>query len=51
MNRAAPPQQQHAEAALPARLDHYVRYERGRNWWIDLRIVMRALLAVLDRRW
>jgi lipopolysaccharide/colanic/teichoic acid biosynthesis glycosyltransferase len=51
MNRAAPPQQPHAEAALPARLDHYVRYERGRNWWIDLRIVMRALLAVLDRRW
>jgi lipopolysaccharide/colanic/teichoic acid biosynthesis glycosyltransferase len=50
MARAALPQQQNAEAALPARLDYYVRYERGRSWWIDLRIVLRALLAVLGRR-
>jgi lipopolysaccharide/colanic/teichoic acid biosynthesis glycosyltransferase len=43
---SANPEHTYIEQVLPDKLDHYVRYVRERNFWIDLRIIFRTLVAI-----
>jgi lipopolysaccharide/colanic/teichoic acid biosynthesis glycosyltransferase len=46
LGRAADPERAYLETILPAKLEHYVRYVRERNFWLDLRIIFRTLAAI-----
>jgi lipopolysaccharide/colanic/teichoic acid biosynthesis glycosyltransferase len=46
LGRAADPERAYLETILPAKLEHYVRYVRERNFWLDLRIICRTLAAI-----
>lgn len=41
------PERAYIEQALPAKLHHYARYVRERNFWVDLRILVRTLMVVV----
>lgn len=40
------PERTYIEQILPDKLNHYARYVRERNFWMDLRIIFRTLAAV-----
>lgn len=46
LGRASDPEQAYMETILPAKLECYVRYVRERNFWLDLRIILRTLAAL-----
>jgi lipopolysaccharide/colanic/teichoic acid biosynthesis glycosyltransferase len=41
------PERAYIEQVLPAKLHHYARYVRERNFWVDLRILFRTLVVVV----
>jgi lipopolysaccharide/colanic/teichoic acid biosynthesis glycosyltransferase len=47
LGRAADPERTYVETILPVKLDYYQRYVRERSFWLDLRIIVRTLAAVL----
>ena len=47
LGRAANPEQVYLETILPTKLDYYVRYVRERSFWLDLRIILRTLSAIV----
>jgi lipopolysaccharide/colanic/teichoic acid biosynthesis glycosyltransferase len=46
LGRAIDPELAYLETILPAKLEYYVRYVRERNFWLDLRIILRTLAAL-----
>jgi lipopolysaccharide/colanic/teichoic acid biosynthesis glycosyltransferase len=46
LGRAADPERAYIETILPAKLEYYARYVRERNFWTDLRIIFRTLVAL-----
>ena len=44
---AADPEQAYIETILPVKLEYYQRYVRDRSFWLDLRILVRTLAAIL----
>jgi lipopolysaccharide/colanic/teichoic acid biosynthesis glycosyltransferase len=46
LGRAIDPERAYLETILPAKLEYYVRYVRERNFWLDLRIILRTLAAL-----
>lgn len=46
---SADPERTYVEQILPAKLGHAQRYVRSRNLWLDLRIIVLTILAVLGR--
>jgi lipopolysaccharide/colanic/teichoic acid biosynthesis glycosyltransferase len=44
---ASDPERAYIEQVLPAKLQHYARYVRERNFWVDLRILLRTLLVIV----
>jgi lipopolysaccharide/colanic/teichoic acid biosynthesis glycosyltransferase len=47
LGRAADPERAYVETILPVKLAYYQRYVRERSFWLDLRIIVRTLAAVL----
>lgn len=41
------PERTYVEQVLPAKLQHYARYVRERNFWVDLRILFRTLVVIV----
>jgi lipopolysaccharide/colanic/teichoic acid biosynthesis glycosyltransferase len=46
LGRASDPEQTYIDTILPTKLEYYVRYVRERNFWLDLRIILRTLAAI-----
>jgi lipopolysaccharide/colanic/teichoic acid biosynthesis glycosyltransferase len=40
------PERTYIEQVMPDKLQHYVRYVRKRNFWIDMQIIFRTLVAI-----
>lgn len=47
LGRAPDPEQAYIETILPVKLEYYQRYVRDRSFWLDLRILVRTLAAIL----
>jgi len=47
LGRAANPEQAYVETILPVKLEYYQRYVRERSFWLDLRIILRTLAAIV----
>jgi len=45
--RAGDPERAYIDTVLPAKLHYYVRYVRERTFWIDVKIIMRTLAAIV----
>ncbi len=41
------PERAYVEQVLPAKLQHYARYVRERNFWVDMRILFRTLVVIV----
>jgi lipopolysaccharide/colanic/teichoic acid biosynthesis glycosyltransferase len=41
------PERAYVEQVLPDKLQHYARYVRERNFWVDLRILFRTLIVIV----
>jgi len=50
LGAASDPEQAYVDEILPAKLAYYQRYVRERSFWIDLRIIVGTLAAVLRQR-
>lgn len=44
--RAGDPERAYIDTVLPAKLHYYVRYVRERTFWIDVKIILRTLVAI-----
>ena len=47
LGRAQDPERAYVETILPVKLEYYQRYVRERSFWLDLRILVRTLAAIL----
>jgi lipopolysaccharide/colanic/teichoic acid biosynthesis glycosyltransferase len=47
LGHALDPEQAYIETILPVKLEYYQRYVRDRSFWLDLRILVRTLGAIL----
>jgi lipopolysaccharide/colanic/teichoic acid biosynthesis glycosyltransferase len=47
LGRAPDPEREYIETILPVKLEYYQRYVRDRSFWLDLRILVRTLGAIL----
>ena len=47
LGRAQDPERAYIETILPVKLAYYQRYVRERSFWLDLRIIVRTLAAIL----
>jgi lipopolysaccharide/colanic/teichoic acid biosynthesis glycosyltransferase len=47
LGRAPDPERAYIETILPVKLEYYERYVRDRSFWLDLRILVRTLAAIL----
>ena len=47
LGRAPDPEREYIETILPVKLEYYQRYVRDRSFWLDLRILVRTLRAIL----
>lgn len=47
LGRASDPERAYVETILPVKLEYYQRYVRERSFWLDLRILVRTLAAIL----
>ena len=45
--RAGDPERAYIDTVLPAKLHYYVRYVRERTFWIDVKIIVRTLAAIV----
>ncbi|MGF6274675.1 lipopolysaccharide/colanic/teichoic acid biosynthesis glycosyltransferase [Massilia sp. UYP11] len=45
--RAGDPERAYIDTVLPAKLHYYVRYVRERTFWIDVKIILRTLAAIV----
>ena len=48
LGQASDPERAYVETILPAKLEYYMRYVRERSFWLDLRIIWRTLVAIVD---
>lgn len=47
LGSAADPERAYVDTILPVKLEYYQRYVRERSFWLDLRIIVRTLTAIL----
>ena len=47
LGRADDPEKAYIETILPIKLNYYVRYVQERNFWMDLHIICRTLVAIM----
>jgi lipopolysaccharide/colanic/teichoic acid biosynthesis glycosyltransferase len=47
LGRAPDPERTYIETILPMKLEYYQRYVRDRSFWLDLRILVRTLVAIV----
>jgi lipopolysaccharide/colanic/teichoic acid biosynthesis glycosyltransferase len=48
LGRAQDPERTYVETILPVKLEYYQRYVRERSFWLDLRIIVRTLAAIVN---
>jgi lipopolysaccharide/colanic/teichoic acid biosynthesis glycosyltransferase len=47
LGRATDPERAYLETILPVKLEYYQRYVRERSFWLDLRIIVQTLAAIV----
>lgn len=47
LGQAIDPEQAYIDTILPTKLEYYVRYVRERTFWVDLRIILGTLRAIV----
>ena len=47
LGQAIDPEQAYIDTILPTKLEYYVRYARERTFWVDLRIILGTLRAIV----
>jgi len=47
LGRAPDPERAYLETILPVKLEYYQRYVRERSFWLDLRIIVQTLAAIV----
>jgi lipopolysaccharide/colanic/teichoic acid biosynthesis glycosyltransferase len=47
LGQAQDPERAYVDTILPVKLEYYQRYVRERSFWLDLRIILRTLAAIL----